>query len=78
MGLPERARDRYFVINGVGLLESAVSARVSHLPRVAAGAMVLSLVASLTVGAPAALAATGDSEPHTGNGCGSQSLTLEA
>ncbi|MBD3138439.1 hypothetical protein [Microbispora bryophytorum] len=55
-----------------------MSARVSRLPRVAAGALVLSLMASLTVGAPAALAATGDSEPHTGNGCGSQSLTLEA
>nr|WP_189182304.1 hypothetical protein [Microbispora rosea] len=55
-----------------------MSPRVSHLPRVAAGAMVLSLVASLTLAAPAALAATGDGEPHTGNGCGAQSLTLEA
>ena len=55
-----------------------MSARFSHLSRVAAGAMVLALMASLTVGAPAALAATGDSEPHTGNGCGSQSSVLEA
>ncbi|WP_169946166.1 hypothetical protein [Microbispora sp. H11081] len=55
-----------------------MSARVTSLPRVAAGAMVLSLVASLTVGAPAALAASPGSEPHTGNVRGSESLTLEA
>lgn len=58
--------------------ESVVSARFSRPARAAAGAMVLALVASLTVGAPAALAATGDSEPHTGNGCGSASPVLDA
>ncbi|MEW9529372.1 hypothetical protein [Microbispora sp. NPDC049125] len=55
----------------------------AHVPsrrglRLLSAAMVTSLVASLTVGAPAAVAATGDSEPHTGNGCGSPALTLEA
>ncbi|WP_327046077.1 hypothetical protein OG320_31145 [Microbispora sp. NBC_01189] len=53
-------------------------ARVPRAPRVAAGAMVLALVASVTIGAPAAVAATGDAEPHTGTGCGSQSLVLDA
>ncbi|MEZ0073094.1 hypothetical protein [Planotetraspora sp. GP83] len=42
-----------------------------------AAVMVTTLVASLTVGVPAAVAATGDSEPHTGNGCGG-SLVLNA
>ncbi|ETK37297.1 MULTISPECIES: hypothetical protein [Microbispora] len=42
-----------------------------------AAVMAMSLAAALTVGAPAAVAATGDSEPHTNNGCGG-SLTLDA
>lgn len=68
------------MIIDVGFWGSPVSA---HVPsrrglRLLSAAMVTSLVASLTVGAPAAVAATGDSEPHTGNGCGSPALTLEA
>ncbi|MBP2704095.1 hypothetical protein JOL79_09765 [Microbispora sp. RL4-1S] len=48
------------------------------LLRLPAAVLALSLVTSLTVGAPAAVAAVADDEPHTGNGCGSPSLTLDA